>query len=90
MTETARESVTDNGKPSGIATTTTVMAMITYWSNLTTSLDVSQCYFETLKAKNLQRRTTKITIADINPNLPISFAITYNFYCRGVFSSSSL
>ena len=84
MTETANERVTDNGKPSGIATTTTVIPIIIYWSNFAISLEVSHGYLVVFIIANLISKTMTIIIADIRPNLPISLAIIYNFCCKGV------
>jgi hypothetical protein len=73
--------VTAKGKPSGIATTITVIAKIKNSmtllqkspSNLVPVLPASSIIYLKIKITNMQ-------IALIRPNLPISSAILSNFY----------
>jgi hypothetical protein len=64
LTENARERVTDRGRPSGIATTTTVIARIRNFSKVARSSDVSQGFFVPLKIPNLMKSTTRMRMAE--------------------------
>ena len=87
FTEYAKDNVTASGKPSGIATTTTVIPMM---KNYNTS---AQCFPSHLSSSILStakrmRRTIIIKIAETNPKFPISIAIDSNFPYNGVASAS--
>lgn len=88
LVEYAKERVTANGNPSGIATTITVMAIITKFNNSFTFPPVKEFYY-ILSTMNLMRRMKNINKADITPNLPISEAILSNFSYNGVIYESS-
>ena len=86
LTEKANEIVTDRGNPSGIATATTVIARIRYFSRSIKS-DASN----PLRLFSIVKRitsTTKIRIAEYNPKKPISLAIASSFCYNGVAARS--
>ncbi len=75
LTEKASERVTAKGRPSGIATTITVMPMMKKFKSSGRSFDVSH-YFETpFSIANLTNNTIRMIIAEYRPNFPISSAI---------------
>ena len=75
MTEKAKESVTAKGKPSGIATTTTVIA-ISKKSTMVPPVSApnlaDEGSIDISSMMNLTNRTTKMQIAEISPKIPIS------------------
>jgi len=83
--------VTDNGKPSGIATTTTVTPIMKNPINSFQCLLLSHFTIssEDLSTANLILNTIRINNADHNPKYPISLAICSSFYCNGVHSGSA-
>jgi ribosomal protein L9 len=78
LTEKARERVTANGKPYGIATTTTVIPKIAKSSIRMRSGPVCHLSFGSVAVPftiaNLIKSTITIKIAEYNPNFPISVA----------------
>lgn len=88
LVEYAKDSVTANGNPSGIATTITVIAIITKLSNSFTWSPVNESS-DIRSTINLMINMQNINKADINPNLPISVAILSNFSYKGVVYESS-
>jgi len=87
--EKARDKVTANGKPSGIATTTTVKAKMKYSNKCFKSTELFQVLSLAFSMPNLIKSTMRIKIAEISPNFPISSEIFYNLFCNGVGPSSS-
>lgn len=83
--------MTDNGKPSGIATTTTVTPIMKKPINVVQSLSGLQDSFESvpLSIPNLIHRITIMKIAEYNPKYPISLAMCSSFYYKGVHSGST-
>lgn len=85
--EKARESVTERGSPSGIATTITVIPII---KNLISSTTFSPLKDSSsiLSAVKRAHRIIMIKMAEYKPNLPISSAIDSNFSYNGLLLSS--
>jgi len=88
LVEYAKDRVTANGNPSGMATTITVMAIITKFNNSFTFSPVNESS-EILSTIKRISRIKNINKADITPNLPISVAILSNFSYNGVVYESS-
>jgi len=82
--------VTDNGSPSGIATTTTVTPIMKNPTNYLrwTELSHEVTSSVSLSMVNLISKTTIIAIAEYNPKYPISLAMCSSFYYKGVHSGS--
>ena len=89
LTEKAKERVTAKGKPSGMATTITVIARMKKFKSSGRSDFVSHSLDIPFSIANRTSRMIKIKIAEYKPNLPISYAIFSNFICRGVAVISS-
>ena len=92
-TDKAKDIVTDNGNPSGIATTITVIPNMKKLRIFTISGPVFHLSYAAsavpFTIANRISKTTTIKIAEKIPNLPIFSAILSNFYWRGVIYSSS-
>lgn len=89
LTETARDRVTERGRPSGIATTTTVIARIKKLMSSFRSVELFHFPSIIFYMVNLTKRTIRIAMAENRPNFPISSATSYNLACRGVAYYSS-
>jgi len=89
FTENASERVTDKGNPYGMATTTTIIPSIKKFKILSKSVPVSHSLVIAFYIVNLISKTIMMTIAEYNPNLPISPAKIYSFYWSGVGWASS-
>jgi hypothetical protein len=72
FTEKANDRVTANGKPYGMATTTTVNANMKYSRSYFRSVDVSQVFDIPFSIPNLISKMIRIKVAENRPNLPIS------------------
>lgn len=83
----AKDKVTDKGKPSGIATTTTVTPIIKKF-NISTKCFFSKEPAKYLSMENLTNRAPTMIIAEMKPNLPISSARFSSFFYKGVASTS--
>lgn len=83
--------MTESGSPSGIATTTTVTAIIKNPTNYFQWIFESQLVIGSvvLSIVNLINKITKMKIAEYNPKYPISLAIFSSFYYNGVDSGSA-
>lgn len=64
LTEKARDKVTDRGRPSGIATTITVIPRMKKFRISTTSTEVSHCLEIPFSIANLMSITITITMAE--------------------------
>lgn len=88
MTEKARERVTARGRPSGIATTTTVIPIIKKLKISSKCSPVFHLFSNPLSTANLISITRTIEHAATNPNFPISSAILVSLIYSGVSSGS--
>ena len=75
FTEKAKDKVTAKGRPSGIATTITVIAKIQKFNSCPKSLPVSHYLEIPSSIANLTNKIIKIATAETKPNFPISYAI---------------
>lgn len=75
LTEKARDKVTARGRPSGMATTTTVKANIKYYNKVLGSVELFHGVDTAFSTPNLIRRIINIRIAELRPNFPIASAI---------------
>lgn len=89
LTEKANERVTARGRPSGIATTMTVIPMMKKFRSSGKSFEVSHSLEMPFSIANLTSKIIKIITAEYSPNFPISSAIFYSFIWRGVAVTSS-
>ena len=84
ITENAKEIVTARGRPSGIAITITVTAVIIAYRK-SVKVDPSQCLFPTVLTQIvLPQPRTNAKRKKQKPIFASQFAIASSFYCRGV------
>ena len=89
MTEKANDMVTASGRPSGIAMTMTVTAVIiAYKKSVTASRSHYLVLKRTLSAMHLEIPNRRARQKNLNPNFASSLAIASSFYCNGVYSPS--
>ena len=79
MTEKASEIVTERGRPSGMATTITIIPRMKNSTIVNRSFPVYHYLEIPFTMANRISKTRIIVIAEYNPNLPISVASFSNF-----------